>query len=92
MTARIDVQTFRRSAAADGYIPHEIVGLCVAGGMSLLAAWRTHKGLSQSELAERMGITQPSVAQMERAGAKLQKRTLEKAAKALGLAVEQLEE
>lgn len=81
-----------QGAETEFYIPHEVVGLCVEKGMSLLAAWRTHKGLSQSELAELMGITQPGVAQMERAGAKLQKRTLEKAAKALGLAVEQLEE
>jgi DNA-binding XRE family transcriptional regulator len=77
---------------SDVYIPHEVIGLCVEKGMSLLAAWRTHKGLSQSELAERMGITQSGVAQMERPGAKLQKRTLDKAAIALGLAVGQLEE
>ncbi len=81
-----------QGAESEFHIPHEVVGLCVEKGMSLLAAWRTHKGLSQSELAERMGITQPGVAQMERPGAKLQKRTLEKAAMALGLAVEQLEE
>jgi DNA-binding XRE family transcriptional regulator len=77
---------------SDVYIPHEVIGLCVEKGMSLLAAWRTHKGLSQSELAERMGITQPGVAQMERPGARLQKRTLEKVANALGLAVGRLEE
>jgi len=79
-------------ADTDVYIPHEVIGLCVEKGMSLLAAWRTYKGLSQSELAERMGITQPSVAQMERAGAKLQKRTLEKAATALSVQPEQLTE
>lgn len=74
------------------YIPHEVIGLCIEKGLSLLAAWRTYKGLSQSELAERMGITQPGIAQMERAGAKLQRRTLEKAASALGVHSEQLTE
>lgn len=73
---------------SDVYIPHEVIGLCIEKGMSLLAAWRTHKGLSQRELAERMGITQAAVAKMERLDAKLQKRALEKAATALG----QLEE
>ncbi|MDO9317514.1 MAG: helix-turn-helix transcriptional regulator [Gammaproteobacteria bacterium] len=77
---------------SDIYIPHEVIGLCVEKGLSLLAAWRTHKGFSQSELAERMGITQPGVAQMERPGAKLQRRTLEKAATALSVHPEQLTE
>ncbi len=74
------------------YIPHEVIGLCIEKGLSLLAAWRTYKGLSQSELAERMGITQPGIAQMARPGANLQRRTLEKAATALGVHPEQLTE
>lgn len=81
-----------QSTGSDIYIPHEVIGLCVEKGLSLLAAWRTYKGFSQSELAARMEITQPGVAQMERRGAKLQKRTLEKAATALGVHPEQLTE
>jgi DNA-binding XRE family transcriptional regulator len=81
-----------QSTEPDIYIPHEVVGLCVEKEMSLLAAWRTYKGLSQSELAERMEITQPGVAQMERPGAKLQRRTVKKAARALGVHPEQLTE
>ena len=76
----------------DVYIPHAVIGLCIEKGLSLLAAWRTYKGFSQSELAGRMGITQPGIAQMERTGAKLQRRTLEKAALALGVNTEQLAE
>ena len=75
---------------ADVYIPNEVVGLCIEKGLSLIAAWRTHQGLSQTELANRMGVTQPAVAQLEKAGAKPQKRTLVKAAKALGVQVAQL--
>ncbi len=80
----------QQSAESEIYIPHEVIGLCIEKGLSLLAAWRTYKGLSQSELAERMGITQPGIAQMERPGAKLQRRTLEKVATALGVHPEQL--
>ncbi len=45
---------------------------------------------SQAELADKMGITQPGVAQIEKEGAKPQLRTLEKAAQALGVQIEQL--
>lgn len=72
-------------------IPHEVMGLCVEG-LSLIAAWRTHKGLSQTQLAERLGMTQPAVAQIERFGARLQKRTVEKVAVALGVNPEHLVE
>lgn len=81
-----------RHEDAEVYIPHEVVGLCVQKGLSLLAAWRTFKGMSQGELAARMGVSQPAVAQMEKAGSRLQKRTLVKAASALGVRPEQLVE
>lgn len=81
-----------QNAESEIYIPHEVIGLCIEKGLSLLAAWRTYKGFSQSELADRMGITQPGIAQMERPGAKLQKRTLAKAAIALGVHPAQLTE
>ena len=32
---------------------------------SQLKLWRRYRGLSQTDLAERMGITQPMVAQLE---------------------------
>jgi len=52
-------------------------------------AWREHLGLSQAEVAGRIGITQAAYAQMERVK-KPRKATLEKVASALGLEVEQL--
>lgn len=72
--------------------PNEVVGLCIEKGLSLIAAWRTHSGLSQNDLAARMDITQPAVAQLEKPDSKPQRRTLKKAAKALGICVEQLTE
>ena len=74
------------------YIPHEVVGLCIEKGLSLIAAWRVYKGYSQKELADRMGITQPAVTQIEKPGSKPQQRTLEKAAHALGVQLTQLVE
>lgn len=74
------------------HIPNEVVGLQIEQGLSLLAAWRTHKGLSQGELADRLGVSQSAVAQMERPGSKPREKTLEKVAKALGVTIEQLTE
>jgi transcriptional regulator with XRE-family HTH domain len=54
-----------------------------------MAAWREHFGLTQAEVASRIGITQAAYAQMERVK-QPRKATLEKVASALGLEVEQL--
>lgn len=72
------------------YIPHEVAELVLMEELSLLAAWRKHLGLSQSELANRMGVNQSTVSQMENIDSKPQRRTIEKAAKALGIQPEQL--
>ena len=62
--------------------------LCVEG-MSLIKAWRKYKKLTQAEMAERVGVSQPAYSQMEKAE-RPQQGTLEKAAAALGVSVEQL--
>lgn len=72
------------------YLPHEVVGYMVKEDFSLLAAWRKHRGLTQAELAERIGSSQSSLQRMERSGARLRKATLEKLADALDVTVEQL--
>lgn len=73
------------------YYPHEVVGLQLKQGLSLLAAWRVYKKLTQKEMAEKLGVSQPTVAQMEKSP-KPQNKTLEKWAEALGVDVEQLKE
>jgi DNA-binding XRE family transcriptional regulator len=74
-----------------GLIPHAVAKRTITGEASLLQAWREHLGLTQAELAHRMGVTQSAVSQMERVGARRPHRaTLEKAATAMGLAVDQL--
>ena len=72
-----------------GSVPNEVVNLSFERGVSAMAAWREHFGLTQAEVAGRIGITQAAYAQMERVK-QPRKATLEKVASALGLEVEQL--
>ncbi|HHO0939059.1 TPA: helix-turn-helix domain-containing protein [Aeromonas hydrophila] len=71
-------------------IPSAIIALQVEQGLSRLAAWRTHIGLSQLELAERLGVSQSAVAQMEKPGCKPREKSLQRVASALGVGVAQL--
>ncbi|MFH0724940.1 MAG: helix-turn-helix transcriptional regulator [Pseudomonadota bacterium] len=48
--------------------------------------------MTQKEVAEKMGVTQAALSQMESGEKKLRKATLEKLAKALGLSIEQVRE
>ncbi len=64
--------------------PHEVVGLMVKNDWTPARAWREHLGLTQQQVAERMGVSQPAYAQQE-VGAKLRKASREKIAAALGI-------
>ena len=61
-------------------IPHEVVGLTIKKGYTLVHAWREYLRLTQTEVAERMGITQAALSQMEAGRKHLRKATLEKLA------------
>jgi DNA-binding XRE family transcriptional regulator len=74
---------------ARGAVPNEVVNVAFDRGVSPMAAWREHLGLTQAEVASRIGIAQAAYAQMERAR-KPRKATLEKVAAAMGLEVAQL--
>ncbi|MDN6859570.1 helix-turn-helix transcriptional regulator [Pseudomonas sp. CAN2814] len=65
-------------------VPNEVVGLMVKEGLSAVGAWRRHLGLTQAEVAERIGISQPAYAQQE-AATRPRKATREKLARALGI-------
>lgn len=78
-----------RSGFTPGTVPNEVVNLSFERGVSPMAAWREHLGLTQSEVASRIGITQAAYAQMERVK-QPRRATLEKVALALGLQAEQL--
>lgn len=73
-----------------GNIPNEVVWSSLDKGYSLARAWREYLGLTQKEVASRMGITQAALSQMESGEKKLRKASLEKLAAALGVTVEQL--
>lgn len=74
----------------DVYLPDEIVRMYIMEGTSLLRAWREYKGFTQTQVAEKLGVSQPAMAQMERPEANLRKKTLKKLADVLGITVEQL--
>jgi DNA-binding XRE family transcriptional regulator len=58
--------------------------------VSLQAAWRILRGLSQQEVAEKLGISQSAVSQLEAADSRPQKRTREKLAAIYGCKQEQI--
>lgn len=70
-------------------IPHDVVSRIVDGA-SAIRAWREHLGLTQEDVAKRMGISQPAYAQQETV-AKPRKATREKIAAAFGIKADQLE-
>ena len=71
-------------------IPHKIVRRVVHEEISLIKAWREHLGLTQTQVASKMGIKQATVAKMENVNSKPHKATLEAFAEAMDLHVEQL--
>lgn len=63
-------------------IPHEVVMLQTKHQCNLLGAWRRFRGLTQESFAQKMGVTQPAVAKMERTDSS-HGATIERAAKIL---------
>lgn len=71
-------------------VPNDVVWMTIDKGFTLVRAWREYLGLTQKDVADKMGITQAALSQMESGEKKLRKATLEKLAIALGLGVEQI--
>jgi DNA-binding XRE family transcriptional regulator len=70
-------------------IPNAVVSKVINQEMTPIRAWREHFGLTQSEVARRLGISQSAYAQQE-AREPVRKSTRDKIAKALGIVSEQL--
>lgn len=70
-------------ASEDGgeLIPNDVVNIMFEQDVSLLAAWRIYRNLSQYDVAERTGLTQSAISQAERKESKPQKKTRVKLAK-----------
>jgi len=75
-----------------GNIPLEVAEIALLEDKSLIRAWREHLGLTQEEVAARIGISRGAFAQMEMPGVRTRKATLLKVAEALGISLAQLEE
>lgn len=80
----------KRSEERD-LVPHEVARRLMVDGLSPARAWREHLNLTQKEVAERMGISQPSYAELENSKGKMRKATREKIAGALGITPGQLD-
>lgn len=72
------------------WIPHEVVKAAVVDDVSLIRAWREYFNLTQQELAERAGISQPGLARIEKPDSNPRLATLKKLAEAMDIRVEQL--
>ena len=79
----------RRFAHEEGLIPHEVVSATVDGATPM-RAWREYLGLTQAELAARLGVTQAAYAQTE-AAARPRKASRARVAAAMRLSAEQLD-
>ncbi|WP_310597139.1 helix-turn-helix domain-containing protein [Aeromonas aquatica] len=73
----------------DVTVPNAVVGIMVEQDVSILAAWRIHRVLSQVEVAQRLNTSQSTVSQWE-ASERPQKRTREKLAALYDCTPEQL--
>ncbi|MDR1311592.1 MAG: helix-turn-helix domain-containing protein [Burkholderiaceae bacterium] len=79
-----------KPSAFDDYIPSQVVDFVLDNQVSAARGWREYLGFTQSEIAQRIGITQSAYAQLE-AKKVLRKKTREKTAKAFGILPEQLD-
>lgn len=74
----------------DVSIPNEIVNIMVDKDVSQIAAWRIYRGLTQAQAAEKAGISQAALSQIERKGSRPQAQTREQFAKIYDCEPEQL--
>ncbi len=82
----------RQGSADEALIPHDVVKATTIGNDSMIKAWREHLGLTQADLADKAGMTQPAVAQLEKSTGNVRTATLEKLANAMGIEIGQLRE
>lgn len=72
-----------------GLIPHDVISRAVDGATPA-KAWREHLGLTQVEIAQRLGVSQSAYAQQENS-TRLRKASVQKIAAALGITQQQLD-
>ena len=80
----------KQSSIASGLVPNEVVGAVIEDGKTLVRAWREYLGLTQTDLAQKAGITQAALYQIQSGEHQIRKATREKLAGAMGIAESQL--
>ena len=83
-------QFVRQGEKKRNLIPNEVVGRTIIDGVTPSRAWREYLDLTQSEVAERAGMSQAALSQIESGEHKPRKATRAKIAAALGITVEQM--
>lgn len=73
----------------DTLYPHEVVSIMTRKNVSLIAAWRLYRNLTQTDVAKLIGVKQSTIAQIEKSDAP-RKETLLKFADVYGCKPEQL--
>ena len=76
-------EALTRIAAGEGTMPAAVLALILDQGLSPLAAWRRHRGLSQAALAGMAGLSQVWIGRIEAGGGYGSKATRRKLAEAL---------
>lgn len=66
-------------------IPQGVVEAHILEGKSMARAWREHLGLSQKEVADRLGVSQAALSQIEDPANKPRLATLKRLVNVLGL-------
>ena len=92
--AVIPIEEFRvlmSDAGREPTIPHGVVRRLAETDISPIRAWREHRGLTQAEVASRLGISQAAFAQKESPDANLRPKSLKAIANALNITEEQLD-
>jgi DNA-binding Xre family transcriptional regulator len=82
-------QSLGKAAARADYLPAKLVRRLIDGETPLLI-WRAHRGLTGHQLAERSGVPQSYISEIERAVKPGSVQALAKLARALGVSVDDL--
>lgn len=84
-----DVAAYERSKLDDELVPSEVAYLLI-DGENKIKVWREYRQMTQAELAERCGMAQATIAQMEGGKRIGSAAALKKIAMALGLDLDDL--
>ena len=81
---------YEASEFDDVSLPFAIADIMTGRDVSAIAAWRILRGLTQAQAAEKAGISQAALSQIEKKGARPQSKTREQFAAIYGCLPEQL--